>query len=52
MFRPSALVGLFSKLRSNFNSMIPPHWIEIVYVFRFELRAKIGPNKRTVNDET
>ena len=52
MFRPCALVGLFSKLRSNFNSMIPPHWIEIVHVFRFERRAQIGPNKRSVNDET
>ena len=51
-FCPSALVGLFSKLRSNFYSMIPPHWIEIVHAFRFERRAQMGPNKRSVNDET
>ncbi len=42
---------LVLKLRSKFNSMIPPHWIEFVYVLRFKLRAKIGSNKRRVNDE-
>jgi len=47
-----ALVGLFSKFRSNFNSMIPPHWIEFVYVFRFHIRATIGSSKRKANDET
>ena len=40
------------NFRSNFNSMIQPHWIEIVYVLRFKLRAQMGPNKRKVNDET